>query len=93
MRDNVAIFIFDDVEVLDFAGPFEVFSRARLTPGVDSRRSDETSPFRVFTVARTSNPVVAAGGLRVLPHFDFRTSPAADVLGDSRRVRHTSAAR
>ncbi len=80
MRDNVAIFIFDDVEVLDFAGPFEVFSRARLTPGVESRRSDETAPFRVFTVARTSNPVVATGGLRVLPHFDFATAPAADVL-------------
>ena len=30
---NVGIFIFDDVEVLDFAGPFEVFSRTRLTRG------------------------------------------------------------
>jgi transcriptional regulator GlxA family with amidase domain len=30
---NVGILLFDDVELLDFAGPFEVFSRTRLTPG------------------------------------------------------------
>ncbi|HSF40652.1 MAG TPA: DJ-1/PfpI family protein, partial [Thermoanaerobaculia bacterium] len=33
-RWSVGILIFDNVEVLDFAGPFEVFSRTRLTPGV-----------------------------------------------------------
>jgi putative intracellular protease/amidase len=32
MKLNTGIFIFDDVEVLDFAGPFEVFSRTRLVP-------------------------------------------------------------
>jgi putative intracellular protease/amidase len=37
---NTGIFIFDGVEVLDFAGPFEVFSRTRPVPGVESRRSD-----------------------------------------------------
>jgi len=35
---NVGILLYDDVEVLDFAGPFEVFSRTRLTPGAESRR-------------------------------------------------------
>ena len=29
---NVAVLLFDGVEVLDFAGPFEVFSRTRLSP-------------------------------------------------------------
>lgn len=53
---HVGILIFDGVEVLDFAGPFEVFSRTRLTPGVESRRSEESAPFRVFTVARTADP-------------------------------------
>lgn len=43
-RRRVAIFIFPEVEVLDFAGPFEVFSRTRLTPGLESRRSEETLP-------------------------------------------------
>jgi transcriptional regulator GlxA family with amidase domain len=77
---NVAIFIFDDVEVLDFAGPFEVFSRTRLTGGVESRRSEEPAPFRVFTVAPSAAPVVATGGLRVLPQFDFATTPRVDLL-------------
>src|SRR5262245_28927776 len=77
---NTAIFIFDDVEVLDFAGPFEVFSRTRLVPGVESRRSDASAPFNVFTVARSAGPVQATGGLRVLPHFDFAGAPAIDLL-------------
>lgn len=36
---NVGILIFDGVEILDFAGPYEVFSRTRLAPGAESRRS------------------------------------------------------
>ena len=80
LRTSVGILIFHDVEVLDFAGPFEVFSRTRLTPGVDSRRSDDSAPFKVFTVARSPEPVVATGGLRVEPHFAFDTCPPMDVL-------------
>lgn len=77
---NAGIFIFDGVEVLDFAGPFEVFSRTRLVPGIDSRRTNESAPFNVFTVARTLEPVSATGELRVLPHFDFSTAPVIDLL-------------
>jgi transcriptional regulator GlxA family with amidase domain len=77
---NVGILIFDHVEVLDFAGPFEVFSRTRLEPGVESRRSDERAPFRVFTVARTAAPVTATGGLRVIPDHAFATAPPIDLL-------------
>jgi len=77
---NTGIFIFDGVEVLDFAGPFEVFSRTRLDPGVESRRSDASAPFNVFTVARSIDPVDATGGLRVLPHFDFAGAPPIDLL-------------
>jgi transcriptional regulator GlxA family with amidase domain len=77
---NVAIFLFDGVEVLDFAGPFEVFSRTRLTPGVESRRSEDSAPFRVFTIAPDLNPVNAVGGLRVLPHYDLATAPPIDIL-------------
>jgi len=76
----VGILLFNGVEVLDFAGPFEVFSRTRLVPGADSRRSDESAPFRVFTVAASADPVRATGGLRVLPDFDFATAPAIDLL-------------
>jgi transcriptional regulator GlxA family with amidase domain len=77
---DVGILLFDGVEVLDFAGPFEVFSRTRLTPGTQSRRSEDTAPFRVFTVAATAEPVRATGDLRVLPHFDFASAPRADLL-------------
>lgn len=77
---SVGILIFEGVEVLDFAGPFEVFSRTRLTPGAEARRSEESAPFRVFTVAERAEPVEATGGLRVLPHFDFASAPRIDLL-------------
>jgi transcriptional regulator GlxA family with amidase domain len=79
-RLNVAVLMFDDVEVLDFAGPFEVFSRTRLAPGVESRRSEETAPFSVFTVAPAAGDVVATGGLRVTPSFSFADCPRIDLL-------------
>src|SRR5262245_52590694 len=77
---RVGILIFDGVEVLDFAGPFEVFSRTRLLPGLDSRRSDESAPFEVFTVGRTRAPVTATGGLVVTPRYGFADEPAVDLL-------------
>ncbi len=79
-KRSVGILIFDGVEVLDFAGPFEVFSRARLTPGVESRRSDEAAPFDVFTVAKTTAPVRAIGDLSVLPKYSFADAPRINIL-------------
>ena len=79
-RWNVGIFIFDAVEVLDFAGPFEVFSRTRLEPGVEARRSEETAPFEVFTVARTRDPIFATGGLQVVARHSFADAPRIDLL-------------
>jgi len=76
----VGVLVFEDVEVLDFAGPFEVFSRTRLTPGVDSRRSDDSAPFRVFTVARTRGPIHATGGLTIVPSYGFVDAPRIDLL-------------
>lgn len=79
-RWSVGILIFDNVEVLDFAGPFEVFSRTRLTPGVESRRSEESAPFHVFTVAKSTEPVTATGGLVVVPRHGFADAPPIDLL-------------
>ncbi|MEO8503074.1 MAG: DJ-1/PfpI family protein [Acidobacteriota bacterium] len=79
-RRTVGILIFDDVEVLDFAGPFEVFSRVRLEPGVESRRGDASAPFEVFTVARERRPIHASGGLEIVPRHDFSSAPAIDIL-------------
>ena len=61
-KRNVGILIFDEVEVLDFAGPYEVFSRTRTEPGVASRRTETAAPFRVFTVGKTTSPIRATGG-------------------------------
>lgn len=79
-KRNVGILIFPEVEVLDFAGPFEVFSRTRLTPGVESRRTDDSAPFQVFTVAKVADTITAVGGLRVIPDYGFANVPAIDVL-------------
>jgi transcriptional regulator GlxA family with amidase domain len=76
-RKQVGVVIFDDVEVLDFCGPFEVFSAARLN---EDRRREEPSPFEVLLVAEKSGPVCASGGMQVIPHYTFRTCPRLDVL-------------
>ena len=77
---RVGILIFENVEVLDFAGPYEFFSRTRLEPGANSRLTEETAPFIVFTVARTSAQLCATGGLGIVPHFGFEDAPPIDIL-------------
>lgn len=77
---NVGILIFRDVEVLDFAGPYEVFSRTRLVAGTESRRSTDSAPFTVFTVAATTDPIAATGGLKVTPDYGFASAPPIDLL-------------
>jgi len=76
-RQQVAILIFPDVEVLDFCGPFEVFSVTRLD---DTRRREDPSPFAVRLVAETRDVVVATGGLKVTPDCTLDECPPLDVL-------------
>jgi len=76
-RQQVAILIFPDVEVLDFCGPFEVFSVTRLD---DARRREDPSPFAVRLVAETREVVVATGGLKVTPDCTLDECPPLDVL-------------
>lgn len=73
MTRNVAILIFDDVEVLDFCGPFEVF-------GVAGQREGDERPFHVYTVAEKAGPVLARNGLSVNPAFTFADCPPPDLL-------------
>lgn len=77
IRKKLGILVFDEIEVLDFTGPFEVFSVARLNE--ESRRS-EPSPFEVTLIAQFDRPIVAAGGLKVLPDTTFDDCPPLDVL-------------
>jgi transcriptional regulator GlxA family with amidase domain len=86
---KVAIFIFDEVEVLDFCSPFEVFS-------VTGRR-DGLEPFQVQLIAEEMRPVIARNNFSVNPHLTFADSPPPDVLlvpggFGTRREMHNRAA-
>jgi len=76
-QKRVGIVIFDDVEVLDFCGPFEVFSAVRLN---EDKRREEPSPFEVLLVAEKLSPVRAGGGMQVLPQHSFQSCPRLDIL-------------
>ena len=75
---TVGILLFPEVEVLDFAGPYEVFSVAgRIGP---KALKLDAPPFRTVTVAQSRHPVTARHGLGVVPDYDFETVPQLDVL-------------
>jgi transcriptional regulator GlxA family with amidase domain len=76
-RKRAGILIFPNVEVLDFCGPFEVFSVTRLA---EERRREERSPFEVVLIAESIETVVATGGLRVQPDYTIETAPQLDIL-------------
>ncbi|MBI3785723.1 MAG: DJ-1/PfpI family protein [Deltaproteobacteria bacterium] len=76
-RKRVGIVIFPQVEVLDFCGPFEVFSVTRLD---EARRRETTSPFEVKLIAESVEAVETTGGMRVLPDHTLGTTPHLDVL-------------
>ena len=74
---TVSILVFPEVEVLDFAGPFEVFSVAsRIAKSV----SGIDTPFKVAIVGASGGAVVARHGLGIVPHFGFATAPETDLL-------------
>lgn len=76
-RKRVGILIFPGVEVLDFCGPYEVFSATRLN---EELRREEPSPFEVVIVAEHEDVVVATGGLRVIPDYTLANCPSLDIL-------------
>jgi len=73
---TIGIFVFDEVEVLDFSGPFEVFSVANRI----AARLGEEPPFNVVTVARSSPLITARGGYVFQASHTFQACPAIDVL-------------
>jgi putative intracellular protease/amidase len=76
-RKKVGIVIFNDAEVLDFCGPFEVFSATRQN---EALRREEESPFELLLIAQTSHVITTTGGLKVLPHLTFEACPPLDIL-------------
>jgi len=67
---NVAIVLFDDVEVLDFCGPFEVFSVA----------GQLGAPFKIVTIAEKMRPVLARNGLSVNPDHPLSDAPESQIV-------------
>ena len=65
---NVAIVVHEGVELLDFAGPGEVFAAAG------------NGAFRVFTVAPTAGPVISQGFVKVVPDYSIADCPKPDIV-------------
>ena len=73
---TVGILIFDEVEVLDFCGPFEVLASARPT----GSEGDDERFYQVLTIAERPEVVRCRGGLLVKPHHTFLDHPPLDIL-------------
>ncbi|OQX33900.1 MAG: AraC family transcriptional regulator [Oceanospirillales bacterium LUC14_002_19_P2] len=71
-KKTIALLLFDDVEVMDFAGPFEVFSV--------TNELNQDHLFTLRTVALTTDPIIARNGLSVNPDVQLDTIPQADIV-------------
>ncbi len=70
MKKRLGIYIFDSAEVIDWAGPTGVFAVARrMDPELET-----------FLVGDTQMPVVATGGLRVIPKYGLADNPSMDAF-------------
>jgi transcriptional regulator GlxA family with amidase domain len=69
MTRTIGIYVYDDVEVPDFAGPYEVFTCATRVSGKTT--PEAPAPFRVRTIGRTSALLRARAGLTIFPETDF----------------------
>lgn len=74
MVNRVGLLIFDDVDLLDVGGPYEVF----LTAGRLRMREGSPEPFEVFTIG--PGPATAYGGLTLVPHTTVEGAGVLDLL-------------
>jgi transcriptional regulator GlxA family with amidase domain len=72
---NVAIVLYEGVELLDFAGPGEVFSAAADFGAIGGQPA-----FRVYTVATSIAPLTSQGFLKIVPDFTIEDAPAPDLV-------------
>lgn len=77
MQKSVGIFVFNDIEVLDFCGPFEVLSVTRID---ESKRLETLSPFDVKLFSMTKDIVSTKGNMKIIPDYDFESCPKFDIL-------------
>jgi len=69
----VAFLLSAGAVVIDFSGPWEVFDSVHVIGRRDAA-------FQLYTVAETSEPITASGGMRLLPNFTFESAPAPKVV-------------
>jgi len=69
----VAFLISNGAVIIDFCGPWEVFRDVNV-PG----RQDH--PFRLYTVAETTAPIRAGGGMKIVPDYTLANAPAPKVI-------------
>lgn len=72
----VAFLLSDGAVVIDFAGPWEVFQDAMSGSGMNMKMD----LFRTYTVAESSKPINASGGLKIIPNYTFANAPAPKVI-------------
>jgi transcriptional regulator GlxA family with amidase domain len=70
---RVAFLIGPHVNVIDIAGPWETFQDAGAGTG-------GSSPFRLYTVARSKRTLQATAGLKVVPHHTYASAPQPNVI-------------
>jgi transcriptional regulator GlxA family with amidase domain len=74
-RVRVAFLLGESANVIDTAGPWEVFQDTML----DSAMT-HTHPFELYTVAPTAGLLRMTGGLQVMPHYDVAGAPEPNVI-------------
>jgi transcriptional regulator GlxA family with amidase domain len=83
-RIRVAIVLAEGAQVIDFAGPWEVFQDVHLVdggaPGGGGMHAGMTMPFELFTVAASREPVRGTGGMKIVPDYTFDDAPQAHVI-------------
>jgi putative intracellular protease/amidase/YHS domain-containing protein len=69
----VAFLISEGAQMIDFAGPWEVFQDVMI-PG----RADQ--PFRLYTVSESTAPIHTSGGMKIVPDYTFENAPEPKVI-------------
>ncbi|NEU31324.1 DJ-1/PfpI family protein [bacterium LRH843] len=82
---NVGILLFDDVDALDFAGPYEVFNLSTYKDEdvgklFMNQLDENEKPFLVSTISENGESIRVHNGLIIQPDFSFKNSPDFDVI-------------
>jgi putative intracellular protease/amidase len=68
---NLAILIFDGVQIIDYTGPYETFGHVYI---------NDAEAFNIYTVSEKTNPITTSMGMSVNPRYNFENAPRPDVL-------------